>query len=93
MVAYTLTEARSHLGELVNIARIGREHVTITEHGKPVAVIVGFDELAVTLEQYRALASFLADKEAGRVTGVRAEDLDAAALDAMDAQERETHGR
>jgi prevent-host-death family protein len=44
--AYTLTNARSRLGELINRARFGRERVVLTEHGTPVAVIISVEELA-----------------------------------------------
>jgi prevent-host-death family protein len=44
--AYTLTNARSRLGELVNRARFGRERIILTEHGAPVAAIISVEELA-----------------------------------------------
>ena len=44
--AYTLTNARSRFGELVNRARFGRERIVLTEHGKPVAAIISVEELA-----------------------------------------------
>ena len=53
--AYTLTNARSRFGELVNRARFGRERIVLTEHGKPVAAIIRVEELAETPEQAAAI--------------------------------------
>ena len=44
-MTYPLTQASSRLGELVSRARFGRERLTITEHGRPVAVIISVDDL------------------------------------------------
>jgi prevent-host-death family protein len=77
MDVYPLTEAGAHLGELVNEARYGHRHVTISEHGKPVAVIISVEDLA-DLEDSVAVARHEADKAVGRVTGVLDADLDAA---------------
>lgn len=84
-MAVPLTEARSRLGELVNQARHGHQPVTITEHGKPVAAIIGTAELA-SLEEAAALAAYLADKERMRARGVPDDELDAH-LDQLDAEE------
>jgi prevent-host-death family protein len=37
---YTVTEARAHLGEVVNKAQYGHEVVEITQHGRPAAVVI-----------------------------------------------------
>lgn len=68
--AYTLTNARSRFGELVNRARFGRERVILTEHGTPVAVIISVEELAelqaaVDAADIAAAAAVKATGEAG----------------------------
>ena len=77
MDVYPLTEAGVHLGELVDEA--GRRHrcVTVSEHGKAVAVIIGVEDLA-DLEDFLAVGRHEADRAAGRMTGVTDADLDAA---------------
>jgi hypothetical protein len=54
-----------------------------SEHGKPVAVIMGVEDLT-DLEDSLAVARHEADKAADRVTGVTDADLDAA-LDRYEA--------
>jgi prevent-host-death family protein len=82
-MAYPLTAAQTHLGELVAEARQSHRPVTITEHGKPVAALINVDDLA-DLEDRAALAAHLADKAAGR-GGVSLGELDAA-LDRIEAE-------
>jgi prevent-host-death family protein len=82
-VAYPLTAAQTHLGELVAQVRQSRRPVTISEDGKPVAALINIDDLA-DLEDQAALAAHLADKAAGR-DGIGLDELDAA-LDRIDAQ-------
>lgn len=82
-MAYPLTAAQSHLGELVAEARQSHRPVTISEDGKPVAALINIDDLA-DLEDRAALAAHLADKAAGR-DGISLGELDAA-LDQIDAQ-------
>ena len=82
-MAYPLTAAQTHLGELVAEARETRLPVTISEHGKPVATLIGIDDLA-DLEDRAALAAHLADKAAGR-GGVSLDGPDAA-LDRIDGE-------
>jgi prevent-host-death family protein len=82
-VAYPLTAAQTHLGELVAQARQSHRPVSISEDGKPVAAVINIDDLA-DLEDRAALAVRLADKAAGR-NGIRLDDLDAA-LDRMDTE-------
>jgi prevent-host-death family protein len=45
-MTFTLTAARSKLGELINRAVYGQEPVIITEHGREVAAIISVEELA-----------------------------------------------
>ena len=83
--AYTLTSARSRLGELVNRARFGRERVILTEHGTPVAALISVDELA----ELQAAADAADIAAAARVTaaghpGIPHEEV-MAAFDALDA--------
>jgi hypothetical protein len=56
--------------------------VTISEHGKLVAAVIGIDDLA-DLQDRAALAAHLADKAAGHA-GIGLSDLDTA-LDQIDA--------
>lgn len=82
-MAYPLTAAQTHLGELVAEARQSHRPVTISEGGKPVAALINIDDLA-DLEDRAALAAHLADKASGR-DGISLEELDAA-LDRIDAE-------
>jgi prevent-host-death family protein len=83
MTSYTLTAARTHLGELVAQARHTHRPVTITEHGKPVVALINIDDLA-DLEDRAALAAHFAEKAAGH-SGVSLDALDTA-LDRIDAE-------
>jgi prevent-host-death family protein len=82
-MAYPLTSAQAHLGELVAQARQSHRPVTISEHGRPVAALINIDDLA-ELEDRAALAAHLADRTAGRA-GIPLGELDAA-LDRIDAE-------
>ena len=82
--SYSLTAARTHLGELVSRARYSHRPLAITEHGKPSVAVINIDDLA-DLEDRAALAAHYAARLAGR-GGVRLADLDAA-LDQMDADD------
>ena len=82
-MAYPLTAAQAHLGELVAETRKSHRPVAISEHGKAVAALISIDDLA-DLEDRAALAAHLADKAAGR-GGVSLDGLDAA-LDRIDAE-------
>ena len=82
-MAYPLTTAQTHLGELVAEARESHRPVTISEHGKPVAALINIDDLA-DLEDRAALAGHLADSATGR-GGIALDELDAA-LDRIDAE-------
>jgi prevent-host-death family protein len=84
-MAYPLTAAQAHLGDLVDQARDTHRPVTISQDGTPVAALISIADLA-DLQDRAALAAHLADKAAQR-NGVTLEDLDAA-LDRIDAQTR-----
>src|SRR5215475_12624332 len=76
VMSYPLTTAQANLAELVAEARRSHRRVTISEHGRPVAVLINVDDLA-GLEDRAALAAHLADKAAGG-GGAGVEGLDAA---------------
>lgn len=46
MIEVTVSEARERLADLLGQVEHGRELVTITRHGKPVAALVTMDDLA-----------------------------------------------
>lgn len=85
--AYTLTNARSPFGELVNRAWFGRERVILTEHGKAVAAIISMEELAESQAAVDApdVAAPTAVKATGE-TGIPHGQV-MAALDALDAMQ------
>lgn len=60
---YTVTEARAHLGEVVNKARHGGKVIEITQHGKPAAFVIS-PEL---LDYYRHLEDEYDLAEANRI--------------------------
>ena len=82
-MAYPLSTAQEHLGELVAEARQSRRPVTISDDGRPVVAIIDVADLA-DLEDRAALAEHLSDKAEGR-QGASLDELDAA-LDRIDAQ-------
>jgi prevent-host-death family protein len=86
--AYTLTNARSRLGELVNRARFGRSRVILTEHGTPVAAIISMEELSEMQAAVDAadVAAAIAVKATGQA-GIPHEQV-MAALDALDAADQ-----
>lgn len=43
---YTVTEARAHLGEVVNKAQYANEVIELTQHGKTAAVVISPEMLA-----------------------------------------------
>jgi prevent-host-death family protein len=86
--AYTLTNARSRFGELVNRARFGHERVILTEHGKPVAAIISVDELAELQAAANAAdVAAAAEVKAIGAVGIPHEQV-MAALDALDAADQ-----
>lgn len=64
MVVLSLSKARMQLDALVRRAASDRERVTITNHGRPAAVLVNAEELA-DLEEALGLAEFRAQQAAG----------------------------
>jgi prevent-host-death family protein len=82
-MAYPLSAAQEHLGELVAEARQSPRPVTISDDGRPVVAIIDVDDLA-DLEDRAALAAHLSDKAEG-CQGTSLDELDAA-LDRIDAQ-------
>ena len=61
----SLAEAKAHLSELV--ARVGDQHerITVTVHGRPVAVLLGVDDL----ESLEETIAVLSDATALRALG------------------------
>ena len=59
-----MTEARRIFGSLVRRAAGARERITITDHGRPAAVLVNPQDLA-DLEEALALAEYRADQASG----------------------------
>jgi prevent-host-death family protein len=43
---YTVTEARAHLGEVVNKAQYANEVIELTQHGRTAAVVISTEMLA-----------------------------------------------
>jgi prevent-host-death family protein len=64
MVMLSLGQARVQLDALVHRAAAQRERVTITDHGRPAAVLVNAEELA-DLEEALSLAEFRSRQAAG----------------------------
>jgi prevent-host-death family protein len=64
MTDLSLSQARWRLNRLVRRAAADRQRVTITDHGRPAAVLVNAEELA-DLEEAAALAGFEARQAAG----------------------------
>jgi prevent-host-death family protein len=75
VTTYTLSEARAHLGKVVNRARYGGEIVELTEHGEPAAVLISPERLAYyrQLEDARDLAEAERVSAEGRATVAHAE--------------------
>lgn len=59
MKTLPLTEVKAKLSQLVDAVEHGIQHVTITRHGRPAAMLVGPDEIA----NWEATAEILADPE------------------------------
>ena len=72
---YTVTEARAHLGEVVNKARHGGHVIEITQHGKPAAFVMSPELLAYyrQLEDEYDIAEATRIKADGRPTVPHAE--------------------
>ncbi|MCV7216886.1 type II toxin-antitoxin system Phd/YefM family antitoxin [Mycobacterium crocinum] len=78
----SLAETKAHLSELV--ARVGEQHerITVTVHGRPVAVLLAIDDLesleetiAVLSDSAAVRALSRADAELARGEGETEEDL------------------
>lgn len=82
---FTLTTARSRLGELVNRAVYGREPVIITEHGREVAAIISMEELAALRAAADAADLRLAQRVTASDDSRVPHDAVMAAMDALDA--------
>jgi prevent-host-death family protein len=84
----TLTNARSHLGELVARARHGHERIVITEHGRPAAVIISFADLEALqhAEDTADIAAAAARQASGSALVPHADVV--AMIDAMDAADQ-----
>jgi prevent-host-death family protein len=52
-MAYPLTAAQAHLGELVAESRQSHRPVTISEHGKPVAALISIADLEGRWRRWR----------------------------------------
>ncbi|HVB04865.1 MAG TPA: type II toxin-antitoxin system Phd/YefM family antitoxin [Acidimicrobiales bacterium] len=83
MATMTISEARSALAEVLD--RVGRgEEITITRHGRPVAVVVRPDALRSrraeqvlrTAEHTRALLEAGRRRELSRASGITADRAD-----------------
>jgi len=87
---FTLTAARSRLGELVNRAVFGREPVILTEHGRQVAAIISVEELA-GLQAAADAAELVLARRIVAAGGERIPHGDVlAAMDALDAADAAT---
>lgn len=56
----TVSEARARLAEVVDTARVGRDPVFLTRHGRRVAAVVDADQLQQLLEDAEDLADIRA---------------------------------
>jgi prevent-host-death family protein len=77
---YPITEARAKLGDLVRRASYTGEHITLTDHGRPAALIVSIREWEELLEDAAALARHDAALEAGTAPAPIPQDEAARAL-------------
>lgn len=44
MTAVSIAQAKANLSSFVNMANFGHEEVVLQKHGKPVAVVIGYDD-------------------------------------------------
>lgn len=84
-MTFTLTAARSKLGELINRAVYGQEPVIITEHGREVAAIISVEELAALRAAADAAELRMAQRVAASGDPGVPHHLVMAAMDALDA--------
>lgn len=66
MIEVTVSEARERLADLLGQVEHGREQVTITRHGRPVAVIVTMEDLAFMESAEDAFWRMQLDEECAR---------------------------
>jgi prevent-host-death family protein len=85
---FTLTAARTKLGELVNRAVYGQEPVIITEHGREVAAIISVEELTALRAAADAADLRLAQRVAGSGDPGVSHEAVMAAMDALDAADQ-----
>jgi prevent-host-death family protein len=62
---FGIKDARAQLGTLVRRCAVSRERLVLTDHGRPVAVLINPQELA-DLEDALALAQYERDKALAR---------------------------
>jgi prevent-host-death family protein len=78
MAAFSISDARPVLGDLVRRASHGHERIVLTDHGRVAAIMISASDLE-ELEDRLAVAEFAARKAAGDVSGrVSAADARAA---------------
>ncbi|MFC8898535.1 type II toxin-antitoxin system Phd/YefM family antitoxin [Streptomyces cinereoruber] len=70
----SITEARAKFGSLVRRVAHARERITITDHGRPAALLVNPQELA-DLEDALALARYRERQAAGSTDTVPHDDV------------------
>jgi prevent-host-death family protein len=68
MAAYSISDARPVLGDLVRRASHGHERIALTDHGRVAAIMISASELE-ELEDRLAIAEFTARKVAGDTSG------------------------
>jgi prevent-host-death family protein len=91
-MSFTLTAARSRLGELVNRAVYGQNPIIITEHGREVAAIISMEELAALRAATDAADLRLAQRVAASNDPGVSHDAVMAAMDDLDAADHATPG-
>ncbi|MCF7848088.1 MAG: type II toxin-antitoxin system Phd/YefM family antitoxin [Kiritimatiellales bacterium] len=77
MVKVSIAEAKSHFSELVSRGAYAQEHIVITRRGKPVAALIGMDELAMleNLERSRGLTAMIDDWDDAAQVAETVEDI------------------
>jgi len=87
-MTFTLTAARSKLGELINRAVYGQEPIIITEHGREVAAIISVEELAALRAISDAADLRMAQRVAASDDPGVPHSAVMAAMDALDAADQ-----
>ncbi|MEX0826138.1 MAG: type II toxin-antitoxin system Phd/YefM family antitoxin [Acidimicrobiia bacterium] len=90
MKVLPLTEVKAKLSEVVDELTETQERVTITRNGRPVAVLVGCDDLEAIEETLEILSdpSLVAELEAGRAALARGEVVGRTEMEALREQLR-----